>query len=136
MKINDLRLSQCSACGGWFDAEAGFAKNNFRRGDMHVTTRRAVCIGCEQQARDEEKRGDRWLVKARDAIRRHASRRKMNAKDFARTFGWDARRIAHDLEHAHENTCSYCYHPYKAMPHGIGSVTVDVIDVSREPYYD
>ena len=43
--------------------------------------------------------------------------------------------MAHDLRHALDNTCAYCWFPYNEMGHGLDDVTVDIIDPKKDPYY-
>jgi len=105
-------------------------------GEMHRSTRRRlVCRPCEQTSRDEHKQSDRWAVKARDVIRRHAVSLKVTKEDLIQVYGWDPRRLAHDAEHQYGNGCSYCGHPYMAMGHGLADITLDVQDPEARPYY-
>lgn len=134
-----VRLRQtCIDCCGSFDLEYGFAVHRVYRTRI---VRHLVCIGCQQEKRDAAKQDNRWLIKARDTLGRHARKynakheTKFTAKEFSRKFFWVPERIAHDLKHASENTCSYCWRPYTEMPAGIAAVTLDIRDRSAEPFY-
>ena len=43
--------------------------------------------------------------------------------------------MTHDIRHAYENTCPYCWQPFEDMAHGLADLTADIIDPRREPYY-
>lgn len=109
--------------------------------DTSRTQRRiGVCRPCEQTARDTKKRDDRWLVKARDVIRRHAVRLRdrwpgLTVDELVRTYGWEPKRLAHDAEFQYDNGCSYCGQPYQDMGHGLSDITLDVQDPTGKPYY-
>jgi 5-methylcytosine-specific restriction endonuclease McrA len=102
---------------------------------------RFICRPCEQTARDGKKVSNRWAVKARDVIRRHAVRlgtRWQDIKtpdDLIRIYGWDAERLAHDAEFQYANGCNYCGHPYREMGHGLADITLDVQDPDARPFY-
>jgi hypothetical protein len=59
----------------------------------------------------------------------------MPAPEFAKEFGWKIKRMAHDVLHAAENTCCYCWSPYEAMGHGLSDLTFDIVDRSEKPFY-
>jgi hypothetical protein len=131
-------------CGGCFDAEYGFAKNlSYTRitNGSRVQYRHRACIRCEQNRRDATKKANRWLIKARDTLARHTRRynekhdTRLTAAQFSKRFFWVPARIAHDMKHAHENTCMYCWQPYEEMPSGLAAVTVDIRDRSGDPFY-
>jgi hypothetical protein len=96
---------------------------------------RRVCRACEQDVRDARKRDNRWATKARSTTKRHADRLGIQRDDMVVVYGWDAKRLAHEAEHAYGNGCGYCGHPYISMGHGFQDITLDVIDRSRPPYY-
>jgi hypothetical protein len=97
--------------------------------------RKHVCRPCEQTGRDDRKRENRWAVKARDTIRRHAVRLGVNKTELVTRYGWEPGRLAHEAEHAYKNGCTYCGGRYADMGHGLGDITLDVIDRDRAPYY-
>jgi hypothetical protein len=134
--MKTIRRKKCSRCGYEGDEEAFFRGNKEvrRSGQVYLTTR-AICIGCELSARNDPTPEARALRKARNSLAHHADKYEMPPKDFARRYGWDAERMAHDLTHALENTCVYCWEPYGAMAHGLDDITLDVIDPTKEPYY-
>lgn len=128
----------CIGCAGSFDAEYGFA---IRGRDYTRIVRHRECVGCKQEKRDAVKQQNRWLIKARDTLARHTRRYNeahdlnLTAKQFSQQFFWVTARIAHDMKHASENTCSYCWRPYAEMPAGLAAVTVDIRDRSVDPFY-
>jgi hypothetical protein len=97
--------------------------------------RRAVCRACRQTNSDERKGRDRWSVKARDTIRRHAERFHIPKSELISRYGWDPRRLAHDAEFLYEGSCGYCDKAYKPMGHGLSDITLDVQDPQQQPYY-
>lgn len=135
----DRPRKQCRECLGWYDRQAGFALNSRSGGYTRITTiprqRRSRCIACEQNSRDEAKRRNRWTKKARDTLGRHARKYKLSPAEFRARYSWSVERIAHDMEHAFDNTCSFCWKPYADMPGGYASVTIDIFDRDAEPFY-
>ena len=78
---------------------------------------------------------DRWQVKARDCIRRHALRLQVDKSLLVGAYGWDPARLAHDAEFQYNNGCSYCGHQYREMGHGMADITLDIVDGTRPAYY-
>lgn len=128
----EIVRQRCRCCGGRFDREAGFRK---RKLDISSYDTHPDCILCEQTERDKKK-ADRWLIKARDTVRRHAQHDKLTAREFTSRFGWDVKRVAHILEHAYGNTCEYCRELYSLMPSGLQSITMDIIDREKPPHLE
>ncbi len=127
----------CGRCGARYPiyvAEVFFRRNSVGR-KAGKCDFRSVCIGCEQAARDESRQPARWIGRARDTIKAHAHRAQMPIGMFGARYGWDVARIAHDLEHAFENSCVYCRHPYSEMGHGLADITLDIVDPAAEPHY-
>jgi hypothetical protein len=129
-------MKRCRACGGTFDEEAFFRQNRTesRFGQVYLA-KHARCIGCELTARNEPTLEARALRKSRQTIQHHAEKYGMSRSEFSAQYGWDARRLAHDIKHALENTCRYCWTPYSEMGHGLDDLTFDIIDRSKPPYY-
>jgi hypothetical protein len=106
-----------------------------------VQYRHRACIRCEQDRRDAAKQQNRWLIKARDTLGRHTRRynavhgTNLTAAEFSHRFFWMPVRIAHDMKHAYDNTCMYCWQPYVEMPAGLAAVTVDIRDRTSDPFY-
>jgi len=128
---------RCTRCGTRYPPHlVGTAFRTVRR-RMHQASRQAgnVCRPCEQTGRDERKIGDRWAVKARDVIRRHATRLGVSKDDLINVHGWDSARLAHDAEFQYGNGCNYCGHSYQAMGHGLADITLDIVDRARPPHY-
>ena len=131
---------RCSRCGGYY-APVFFRR---RSDQQQMVTRRGahhfVCIGCELTARTEAKRRDRPREKAKRSYDAHADKFVSagliaNRAELATVYGWAVDRMAHDIRHVYENTCPYCWQPFADMEHGLGDVSLDVIDPEREPYY-
>ena len=134
---------RCNECGGIFDVEAGFARAGHAKdssGLLYIYSR-PVCIGCEQGQRDRAKAENRWRIKARDTLRRHSAKfnvtrnLSLSTDEFSDRFVWRIERIAHDMSHAFENTCNYCWKPYGEMFNGHWNVTVDIYDRGADPFY-
>jgi hypothetical protein len=122
----------CSRCG--YDADiSAFYRVNQKASILAL--RKTVCIGCELSARNDPTPEARALRKARNSIQHHAEKFSMRAPDFAKQFGWDPERMAHDFLHANENTCVYCWFPYADMGHGLDDLTIDILDRNKEPRY-
>jgi 5-methylcytosine-specific restriction endonuclease McrA len=86
-------------------------------------------------ARDSRKIDNRWAVKARDVIRRHALRLGYSKGDLIDRYGWEPARLAHDAEYQYDNGCNYCGYPYRDMGHGLYDITLDIQDRDKSPYY-
>ena len=110
------------------------------RGGVVCYTRVAhQCKSCEQELRDTKKKSDRFLQKARGTRYRHAKKLAgefgIEVSEFGRHFDWDIAQIAHDMEHAFKNGCPYCRDPFSAMPGGLQSLTIDIVDPRKPPFY-
>lgn len=131
-------MRRCSRCGTTYPAhlvDAAFRSASSLRDASSRGWRARVCRPCEQTKRDERKIRDRWAVKARDVIRRHAVRLQVSKEDLVGRYGWDPARLAHDAEFQYGNGCSYCGHQYVAMGHGLADITLDIMDRAQAPYY-
>lgn len=124
---------RCSRCGESYDAEVFFRKTRVAYAYDRSGTR-PVCIGCEQQMRDDSKRRNRWLRKATDALRGHARKLGLTTAEL-RQHGWAPDRMAHEAEHVYANGCPECGEPFIGMGHGLADITLDVIDVDAPPVY-
>lgn len=126
----------CKRCG--YSDDEGFFGVFHARNTIH---RSHICLICIQERKDKSKRANRAVPKARNILYSHCekyNRRNGTAlkpMEFARKFGWDLRRITHDIEHAFHNWCSYCESPYSSMEHGFADVTLDIINPADPPYY-
>jgi hypothetical protein len=111
------------------------------RRHMHLPTkfrRGRTCYPCVRTAKDQRKGENRWIVKAKDTIRRHALERGMSAEDFSRKYGWDPERMARDMARAYLDglgVCDECEEPYGGMGHGYADLTLDICRPDDEPYY-
>ena len=97
--------------------------------------------GCRLTARTTEKQqGRRTLKKAQAAVLTHAPKLQargviVSAEELVTRYGWRATEMAHDIDHAFKNGCPYCCEKFATMPHGLGDVTLDIVDPARPPYY-
>ena len=132
-KAGERPKQRCFKCGGLFDKQAAFRITSYD--GRYAYRPRAVCIGCEQKARDERKQRNRWLHKAEDTIRRHSQRLQIPRPVLIDRYQWTPQRIAHDFEHAYANGCRYCGVRYVEMMHGPSDITLDVINPLEPPYY-
>jgi hypothetical protein len=131
-----IERKPCRRCGFHAHIQAFFRQNRTTSPIGHVyVAKHAVCIGCELSARNDPTPQARALRKARNTIQHHAAKWEMRAPDFAKAFGWDPERMAHDFLHASENTCVYCWFPYADMGHGLDDLTIDILDREKDPRY-
>jgi hypothetical protein len=128
---------QCTRCGTWYPAHVVAVAFTIKRavGLMHQPQRDTICRPCQQTARDQRKLRNRWAVKARDVIRRHAIRLEITKQDLIDRYGWDPDRLAHDAEFQYGNGCNYCGHQYSEMGHGLADISLDIMDRTAAPYY-
>jgi 5-methylcytosine-specific restriction endonuclease McrA len=127
---------QCNRCATWYPPHLIARAFQPQRGRWDASNlRKTICRPCEQTARDQRKIRDRWAVKARDVIRRHALRLEVSKFDLISRYGWDPAKLAHEAEFQYGNGCSYCGHPYMDMGHGLADITLDIIDRGKPPYY-
>ena len=133
----------CKKCG--FTAPEVFFKSEVKRGVASRTKRHfygRICLMCRQEEQDKHKRGDRSVPKARNMLYTHCekyNRRNgttLKPMEFARKFGWDLKRMTHDIEHTFENWCPYCESPFHSMEHGLADLTLDIRDPTQPPYYN
>lgn len=123
----------CPKCGGTYGL--GFFRRNKVLHAHSTGGRHPICKGCEQTRRDREKAADRWLQKARDTRRRHAPRLGRSIQELEHQFAWQLDQMAHDAAHAYENQCPGCRKPFLTMGHGLGDITLDITDPTRDPFY-
>jgi 5-methylcytosine-specific restriction endonuclease McrA len=131
---------RCNRCGTTYPShlvEGAFRTGRWQDASRHQVSRRTryTCRPCEQTARDSKKISNRWAVKARDVIRRHAVRFEIAKDHLIQRYGWEPERLAHDAEFQYGNGCNYCGHQYSEMGHGLGDITLDVVDRNKPPYY-
>jgi hypothetical protein len=129
---------QCTRCGTVYPQHLVEWAFRTHLGGLFASSpgyRKRVCRACEQTARDQRKQRDRWAIKARDAIRRHAARLGIDKDKLVTVYGWDPQQLADDAEHQYGKNCSYCNKPYAAMGHGFADITIDIVDRTRPPFY-
>jgi hypothetical protein len=130
----------CSRCYGEYDISFFRSEGQRAASAVAASNRRAICVGCELTARTEAKVHDRPFEKAKRTIESHAVKYvkqglAANKGDFVRRYRWDAKRMAYEIQHAHENTCAYCWQPYAEMEHGLADVTLDIVNPQEPPWY-
>lgn len=135
----------CTRCGctayGSDEIKVAFRRNGVASALATRRRYRPVCRLCEITARTNEKLVDRWKVKARSSLNRHADKSIKSGvvrsrDEFASRFGWDVERMARDAEHAFAHECSYCHSAYSEMAHGPADVTFDISDPDEDPIYE
>lgn len=128
----------CKECDERYDEDFFY-----QRSTMYTLSRRSPrCKACEQLGRDEAKATlpKRFLLKARGTFNHHARKFARSgliksAREMTSRYGWEIKRIAHDMEHAFKNGCQYCEEPFSSMPNGLSSLTLDILHPRNEPYY-
>ena len=133
----------CKKCG--FSAPEMFFRSEVKRPVVSRVKRQfygRICLMCRQENQDNQKRGDRTVPKARNMLYTHCekyNRRNgttLKPMEFARKFGWDLKRITHDIEHTFNNWCPYCDGAFGSMDHGLADLTLDIRDPGQPPYYN
>jgi len=131
----------CKECKKRLEANTDYFRSE-RGGRLH-----AICKMCESKKRHSE---DRWKHKAQTTIAYHRLRaleeyqitpEKFPSwdgryKTFAKIYGWDAAKIAGEMEALYEGPCRICGRIYKDMGHGRHDLTVDIIEPASEPFYN
>jgi len=115
----------CKKCG--FTADEKWFTNKPRKS--------AICPMCQQETRDKHKSENRATTKARRIIYSHAKKFSIKPIELIKKFGWDIKRIVHDINRAYENSCPYCYQLYKQMGNGLRDITLDIVNPNKPPYY-
>jgi hypothetical protein len=120
---------------------AAFQPKGWIRGKMHPSaksSRRRTCYPCVRTAKDKRKGENRFTVKAKDTIRRHALSLGISERDLIEKYGWSPERMARDMARAYADglgLCDECEEPYSGMGHGFADLTLDVCRPGEEPYY-
>jgi len=127
-------MRTCKRCGVRA-SEEWFTQNYRNKGLLTNLYKRSFCPMCLQELRDAHKKENRAVPKARMMIYSHAKKYGTGAAEFARKYGWNVRRIAHDINHTYENSCFYCGTPYIDMGNGLRDITLDIINPEDELYY-
>ena len=133
-----IKVKKCSKCGGDWDLEACYRKNQQRGAVLGALSTRdyhPTCVMCELTERNDPTPEQRAHRKAENCIALHAQKYGMEPKEFARRYDWDVARMKYDILHGYENTCHYCWERYGAMGHGLSDITLDIVDPKAEPYY-
>lgn len=133
----------CEKCG--FTAPEIFFQSHVgqdRTARVLYTHRSRICLMCTQEKQDTCKRGNRTVPKARNMLKTHCQKYNqrndttLKPMEFARKFGWDLKRLTHDIEHTFNNWCPYCEAHFDSMEHGLADLTLDIRDPSQPPYYN
>ena len=106
-----------------------------RHADAQGESRRPICMGCEQTAKDERKQHDRMLQKIRDTIRRHAKKFGISRDRLMHHYGWTIEKLRHDaLDHYEHKGCGLCEKPFHKGD-TMNDLTLDILDPKIEPFY-
>ena len=131
-----MEKRKCKECAGEYDVDMfpNSSGTKFRKGD--------ICFKCVWALEETKKWNNRFLDKAKRTLARKLRELKKQDryKDLTRTllirdYGWDLRKVAHDIEHTFENWCAYCGYPFAEMTHGLHDLTIDIFDPNRAPVY-
>ena len=139
-QMGAVRYRTCSKCGGTF-REQGFRRNHSCvKYTKRKSERHPVCRICEITARTKVSHDNPALVKARNTLRHHAARFLeqgviTDKNELQTRYGWGAKQMAHDIDHAHKNGCPYCHRSFADMEHGLADVTLDIVDPEKAPFY-
>lgn len=133
----------CRSCKVTFPDElvAAAFEHRERRLRMHLQSRirrGRTCYPCVRTAKDQRKGENRWVIKAKDTIRRHAISLEISAQDLTVKYGWDPERMAREMARAYADglgLCAECEEPYSGMGHGYADITLDICRPGEEPYY-
>jgi hypothetical protein len=111
------------------------------RGRMHLPLKRRggrTCYPCIRTAKDKRKGENRWVVKAKDTLRRHALSLGISVEDLTGKYGWNPDRMARDMARVYADglgLCDECEQPYGVMGHGFADLTLDICRPGDDPYY-
>ncbi|KKL78030.1 hypothetical protein LCGC14_2028960 [marine sediment metagenome] len=129
----------CKRCG-YTAPEEWFIKKGFTS-KTHLQREYNICPMCQQESRDKKKWENRAINKAHRIIYSHTERyntkhdTSLTSSRFSMMFGWEIKRMAHDINHTYDNLCWYCGHPFKDMGHGLADLSLDIINPDEEPFY-
>lgn len=113
------------------DIEIAFFK---RKGDLR-NNYFSKCRLCEQDARTEKSKTNRWRGKAARTRQYHARKFSLTTEQLEKDHGWNLNVMAHHFRRAYENGCIECGEMYSAMDGGHGDLTLDIWDRRIEPGY-
>ncbi|HKD87785.1 MAG TPA: hypothetical protein VKB62_04585 [Streptosporangiaceae bacterium] len=138
---SEQRTKRCASCGGSYlleffrlDGSAGLPSKPDAR------LYRARCIGCEAIRKRSELINQRFRRKAVATRRRHAARLKDlgvlgHEDDLEKLYGWSTDRMVQDIQRVREYGCPYCLQPVNTAEHGMGIITLAILDDEQPPYY-
>jgi len=135
------RTKRCLSCGGdYLLAFFHRANNRINRSTNAAEFYRDRCMGCEASSRREEQMNQRLRRKAKETRRRHGSRLKelgviKDHGDLEEVYGWSLERMVEDIKHVIAEGCSYCLQPVSIAEHGLGVVTLDILNPQHQPHY-
>jgi hypothetical protein len=120
------RTKRCASCGG------SYLSDFFRL--------EACCIGCEAIRKRSELIDHRLRRKAIETRRRQGAKLKglgllSNEDDLEQLYGWSIERMAQDIHRVRETGCPYCLQPVNTAEHGLGIITLDIINADKPPHY-
>jgi hypothetical protein len=120
------RTKRCASCGGSY--LLGFFRLE------------ASCIGCEAIRKRSELIDDRLRRKAIATRSRHGAKLRglgllSDEGDLEKLYGWSTDRMVEDIQRVRQNGCPYCLQPVDTAEHGLGVITLDVLDADKPPHY-
>ena len=98
------------------------------------------CIGCEAIRKRAELINQRFRRKAIATRRRHGAKLKdlgllNHEDDLEKLYGWSTDRMVQDIQRVREYGCPYCQQPVNTAEHGMGIITLAILDTEQPPYY-
>jgi hypothetical protein len=78
--------------------------------------------------------------KAIAARRRHGAKLKelgiiKDEGDLEEVYGWSLHRMVDDIKRTQEKGCPYCLQPLSTAEHGLGIITLDILNADYAPHY-
>lgn len=131
----------CKQCGIFFPIEWFTVRRSSIVTSKYTFLLHNTCPMCNQTSKDKKKHENRAIEKARRLIYSHGKRLAgkwgiVNGRDLVERFGWSIEQLAHDINHAYNNGCSYCHTLYRDMEHGLRDITLDILNVDSSPFYE
>jgi hypothetical protein len=141
--VETAATKRCIACGGKYLLEffrLNASTNRIPGLKFEALRYRDRCLGCDAIRKRQETMGHRLRRKATTARRRHGARLKelgliKNENDLDEVYGWSLDQMIGDIARVIEHGCPYCLQMVDVAEHGLGAVTVDILDVDQSPHY-
>lgn len=132
---------RCTSCGGDYLLEFFRAStrtsHSLRPGVQRYRDR---CIGCEAIRKRRELIDQRLRRKAIATRRRHGKKLQelgviKDEGDLEEVYGWSLDRMIGDIQTIREKGCPYCLQLIDTTGHGLGVITLDILNADKAPHY-